>query len=133
MYLVNVYGKESLNFRKRERALSYIKREAKKWCCEHDIDFEETEYNDGDEEFCYGIDDEGFCAIKLYEVPKFNNRVEELLWNAKFQMDLADNASEEYKYTLEDCCVDGCTSSAREYIDEAINLIKEMGLCGMSL
>lgn len=126
MYLVKFYGNidsKDKRFRIRDRAEDYLRREAKKWCKANDVDIFDA-YDDDNDYFYYGIEDYGVCIGKLYDIPKFDNKIEELLWDAKLAMDMADFAAEDYKWSLTDCCVDCSIYRAKEDIDKALNLIK---------
>ena len=127
-YMVVSYidGMDNRNyFKVYKRAIDFIRREAKKWCKENEINInEETDYSDGDDYF-YGLVYEVCAYIKLYEIPQFNSKTEELLWNAKVEMDLADMATNYYKVTLTDCNTDYYISAAQKYIDEAMELLNE--------
>ena len=60
---------------------------------------------------------------KVYDIPEFKTKVEELLWKAKFEMDIADAAAEDYKWSLMECAVDVHTLKAESYIGQALQLL----------
>lgn len=118
------------NFKSKDRAEKYLRSSVKKWCKNNDVDIDNLDdYDDfqGDY-FYYGLEDYGVCIFKLYEVPEFNSKIEELLWNAKLCMDMAEFAAEDYKWSLMDCCVDGNLCEAKSLINEAMELIKKFEL-----
>ena len=123
-YIVRSYGlaeDEDRKFRSRERALQFIGRKVRKWCRENEVSIDEdTDFNDGDDYFYYGMEDRGVCIYRMYEVPKFASKAEELLWEAKIEMDMADNAAEEYKWTLTECGVSDHVYAAKACIDKAL-------------
>lgn len=126
-YLVVGYGYNvelEKKFKSEEKAKTFLRREAKRWCKENDVDIDDVDCFDEDYFYC-GLDEYGVAIYKLYEVPEFKNKIEELLWRAKFQMDMADFAAEDYKWSLQDCYVDGHVYEAKEYIDEAMEIFKK--------
>lgn len=127
-YLVIGYGYDvevdKKNFKSKKRAEEFLKREAKKWCKKNDVDIDDVEDFSDDYFYC-GLEEYGVAIYKLYEVPEFKNKVEELLWNAKISMDMAEFAAEDYKWSLQDCCVDENVYTAQKYIEEAMEILRK--------
>ena len=127
-YLVTCYGYEDGHDRKfqdRDKALQYLKKQASKWCRENDVDIDDISYCDSEDYFSYGVEGQGVCVLRIYEVPEFESKVKEFLWMAKREMDRAEDAADEYEWTLTDCGVSCHTSSAKDYINEAIRLLAQ--------
>ncbi len=95
-----------------------------KWCENHGVNIEDTNYTESDTHFEYGIDEKGAFICQLYEIPEFENRVEELLWDAKLHMDKAEWTATDYAYTLQDNCVGEHVLDAQRSIDKALELMK---------
>lgn len=109
-----------------EDAQRLLDKKVKRWCKEHDVDVEELDnygLGMGETEFSYGEEDEGLCAYKIYEVPDFKNKIEELLFEAKIEMDAAAYAADNYAWSLMDNCVGCHTANAQDYIDKALKLM----------
>ena len=138
-YMVYGYGydvptEDALNIKTRKQADRIMKKRVKDWCKEHDVDYDVVDYIEGfkaddgnyiegDIHFEHTIDEEGVAFFHIYEVPEFKNEVEELLWKAKLEMDKAYFASEDYKASLCDCCVDDHSEEAKRLIDRAMELM----------
>ena len=78
---------------------------------------------DYDDVIVLGYYEKGAVVFRLYEVPEFKSKVEELLWQAKLEADNADSAAEDYKFALQDCCVDTYTYEVQRLIDEVLKLM----------
>lgn len=124
-YMVYGYGsydvpdKDIENIETQEKAYELLHKRINEWCEEHDIDIEYTGYNSEDDFFSYGEEEKGVCIFTIMQVPVIRNKVDEYLWKAKMEMEIAYFASEDYKWTLCDCDVAVHTLKAQEYIDKA--------------
>lgn len=127
-YMIVAYGNDvpadKKNIKTLEEAKKVMKRMVKKWCKDNEIDIDDTDYCEGDGYFQYGMEEWGVGIFEIIEVPNFKNKIEKLLWEAKMEMKYTDYAAEMYKWTLEDCCVDYYTNTARKIIDEVLELMK---------
>ena len=124
-YMVMGYGsydapEDVVDIKTEEEAMDILRKEIEEWCDDNDVDIEKTNYCDGDKTFYYGEEEMGVCIIAVYKVPSFKNETLRYLWNAKMELEKADFASEDYKWTLMDNCVDCHTFAAQEFIDKAI-------------
>lgn len=127
-YMIYGYGydvptEDALNINTREEADEIMWQRVNDWCDEHGIDPEDADFSKGDDYFRYGREEYGAGIFKLYEIPEFKNEVEELLWKAKFEMDKAFFASENYKFELCDCFTEDHAEEAKKYINRAMELM----------
>ena len=125
-YLVLAYGddaEDEKKFESYEKAALFLASKAKKWCRDNEIDPSEAESFTDDYFYC-GIDEQGVRIYKLYEIPEFHNKVEELLFEAKLEMDLADFAAEDYKWSLTECGVSDHVYQAQELLDKATKILQ---------
>ena len=106
-----------------EEAMKILHNKIKKWCKNHDVNIEETDYCEGDNVFNYGEEGSGVCIIAVYQVPLLKNEADQCLWDAKIEMEKSYFASEDYKWTLMDNCVADHIMEAQELIDEAMKLM----------
>ena len=77
-YLVVGYGYNTeieKKFKSKERAITFLRREAKRWCKENDVDIDDVDCF-GEDYFYCGLDEYGVAIYKLYEVPEFKNKIE---------------------------------------------------------
>jgi len=127
-YMVFGYGSYDVpddvaGIKTEDEAILILHNKIKEWCDDNNIDIDDTDYHDVDDIFIYGKEEYGVCVIGIWEVPSFKNEVDQCLWNAKMEMEMAYFASEDYKWTLSDCCVDCHTIAAQQYIDKAVALM----------
>ena len=127
-YLLSAFGYDAGKSEKletRAEAIGALEDRVAKWCGKHGVDpddqFSDAVYEE--DYFSCGIDEKGVCIYKVYYMPEFKTKVEKLLWKAKFEMDLADAAAEDYKWSLMECAVDVHTLKAQSYIDQALQLL----------
>ena len=130
-YMVFCFGSYDVpdgvkNIATENEAMDVLHNKVVKWCKNHKVDMDDADYCEGDDEFYYGVEERGACIISIYEVPDDKtNKLEQYLWKAKMELEKANWAAEDYKWTLTDCCVDCYTAAATSYIDDALELIKK--------
>lgn len=127
-YIVFGYGSYNVpedvtDIRTKEEAMNILHKEIQEWCNEQEININDTDYYEVDDIFFYEKEEYGVCVIGIWEVPSFKNEVNQCLWNAKIEAEMAYFASEDYKWTLSDCCVDCYSIAAQQYIDKAVALM----------
>ena len=127
-YMITAYGYEVgddvKNIKTIEEAEKILRKKVKKWCKENEIDIDDTDYTEGDYYFNYGLEEHGVCIYEIHEIPDFKNEIEELIWKAKLQTEIAEYAADDYCWSLMDNCVSNYTFAAREYLDKVLELIK---------
>lgn len=99
----------------KEAVTKYVDDHGSGECSDYDVDYDNV--------IMLGYDEKGAVVFRLYEVPEFKSKIEELLWQAKLEADNADSAAEDYKFALQDCCVDTYTYEVQRLIDEALKLM----------
>ena len=129
-YAVLTYGSydvpdDKYDISTKEEAMEILHEMVNEWCDDHDVDVLDTDYDEGDESFYYGKEEEGVCAIVIYEIPLIKNDVDQYLWKAKMEAEKANYASEDYKWTLQDCDVDIHITRIEEYIDKVMELVMD--------
>lgn len=128
-YMVYGYGSydvdetDALDIKTVKEAEEILDEKVMRWCEEHGIDPVEANYDEGDHYFSFGREEHGVAIYAIYEIPDFKNEVEELIWKAKFEMDKAEYAADDYAWTLMDCGVEQYTSKAKELLDRAMELM----------
>ena len=128
MYTITTIGYDAPVFENKfateEEARASLKEAVEKFIKIHGKADETNDYDtDYDDVIELGYYEKGAVTFRLYEVPEFKSKIEELLWQAKLEADNADSAAEDYKFALQDCCVDTYTYEVQRLIDEALNLM----------
>ena len=116
-------GKE---YRTAQSAANALQKKVKAWCKENDINLNDTDYKPGDDSFFCGIEEQGVYILKVVEIPQINNKMEELLWQTKWDLQFVDAAVEDYKFSLTDCCATDSVYSAVVKIDQVLQIISQM-------
>lgn len=126
-YLVHSFGYATENVNiftdDYQKALKILKKQVKKWCEENEIDINDTEYEEGDYSFQYGIEERGVCVFEIFNIPEFKNKIDELIWKAEFNLVQAENAATDYEYCLMDMDVDTYTWKVKEYLREIKSIL----------
>ena len=127
-YMILTYGsydapEDEYDISTEKKAMNVLHRKIKKWCKEHDVDIDDTDYCDVDDIFTYGEDEKGVCVIAIFRIPIIKNEADQCLWDAKIEMEKAYFASEDYKWTLMGSSVDCHVIEAQRLIDRAKELM----------
>ena len=128
-YYVSAFGYDAgmgkKNIKTEEEAIKFLHNKVKKFCKEHDIDIDDTDYCEGDRYFNYGIEERGVCIYEIHEVPEFNSKIEQLIWEAKYEIDKVCYAADDYCYSLMDNCVSNYAYNAQELLDQILKIYRK--------